>query len=180
MLPRLLILMITLALPLHAQEAKPPTEQASEPDMTLERLHAIITALDPDAQTNGSIWQLQIADTPVLIVTDAGNDRMRAIAPVREAEGLTPEDWERMMQSNFDAALDARYAVGKGMLWSVFIHPLSPLEKNQLISGIGQVVNLSTSYGTLYSGGALQFGGGDSNELQRELLDDLLKKGEEI
>jgi hypothetical protein len=41
-------------------------------------------------------------------------------------------------------------------------------------------VNLAESYGTLYSGGALQFGGGDSGALQRQLIDDLLKKGQEI
>ncbi len=176
MLPRLLILLIAFALPLSAQE----TEKTPEPPMTLERLNQIVLALDPEAKSNGRVWQFQIAEVPVLIVTDPDADRMRAIAPVREAAGLTTEELSRMMQANFDAALDARYAVGQGTLWSAFIHPLSPLEKNQLISGIGQVVNLSTSYGTLYSGGALQYGGGDSNELQRELLEDLLKKGEEI
>ena len=85
-----------------------------------------------------------------------------------------------MMQANFDSALDARYAIARGTLWSVFIHPLEALQKNELISGLGQVVNLAQSYGTLYSGGALQYGGGDSGTLQRRLIDELLKKGEEI
>ncbi len=31
------------------------------------------------------------------------------------------------MQANFDTALDARYAIAKGALWSTFIHPLSDL-----------------------------------------------------
>jgi hypothetical protein len=105
---------------------------------------------------------------------------MRAITPVRKQEDVPPEELTRLMQANFDSALDARYALAKGVLWSAFIHPLKPLEKDQLISGIGQVVNLAQSYGTLYSGGALLFGGGDSGALQRALIDDLLKKGEEI
>jgi hypothetical protein len=139
-----------------------------------------IRALDPEAQTNGTAWQLSVKDVTVLIVTDEAADRMRAITPARRAEEITPAEMTRLMQANFDSALEARYAIAKDILWSAFIHPLRPLEKDQLISGIGQVVNLAQSYGTLYSGGALQYGGGDSGALQRALIDELLKKGEEI
>ncbi|WP_371223766.1 hypothetical protein [Roseovarius sp. 2305UL8-3] len=175
--PLLLALLIAIALPLRAQSSDEP---ATEAPMTLERLNEIIMVLDPEALREGTIWQLQIAEVPVLIVTDPAADRMRAVAPVREADGLTQEELTRMMQANFDSALDGRYAIAKGMLWSTFIHPLGPLEKDQFISGLGQVVNLTQSYGTLYSGGAMQYGGGDSQGLQRALIDELLKKGEEI
>ncbi len=184
-----LILALALALaPLTAlaqEEAAPDASpdapaDAYEAPMTLETLDAIIRALDPDAKTNGTAWQMVIAEVTVLIITDTHADRMRAISFIRETEGITPEEMTRMMQANFDSALDARYAIAQGRLWAAFIHPLSPLEKNEFISGLGQVVNLTTSYGTLYSGGALQFGGGDSGALQRKLIDDLLKKGEEI
>ncbi|MEM7524503.1 MAG: hypothetical protein AAF360_12240, partial [Pseudomonadota bacterium] len=86
----------------------------------------------------------------------------------------------RLMQANFDTALDARYAVAQGRLWSVYIHPLSALGKDEFISGLGQTVNLARTYGSLYTGGALTFGGGDSNDIHRALIDDLLKKGEAI
>lgn len=189
-LPALFALLALLAGPLAvtAQTAIPEApadpyaeaEAEAEPPMTLERLDAIIRALDPEAQTNGTAWQLRVNEVTVLIVTDEAADRMRAITPVRRAEEITPEEMTRLMQANFDSALDARYAIAKEILWSAFIHPLKPLEKNQLISGIGQVVNLAQSYGTLYSGGALQYGGGDSGALQRALIDELLRKGEEI
>jgi len=39
------------------------------------------------------------------------------------------------MQANFDSALDARYAIAKGKLWSAFIHPLSELNEEQFFSG---------------------------------------------
>jgi len=107
-------------------------------------------------------------------------DRMRAMVPIASADGLTLEDHQRIAQANFDTALDARYAVANGRLWGTFIHPLSPLGKDQLISGLGQTVNIAQTYGGLYTGGAMQFGGGDSPGIQRQLLDDLLKKGEEI
>ncbi|MEM9552247.1 MAG: hypothetical protein AAGA05_13795 [Pseudomonadota bacterium] len=154
--------------------------QDAEPPMTYERLGKIIFALDPDARPEGPTFQMTVADMPILIVTDARADRMRAMVPIRDAQDLSSEDLQRMMQANFDTALDARYAIAGGRLWAVFIHPLAPLEKDQFISALGQTVNVARTYGTLYSGGAQQYGGGDSGNLQRELIDELLKKGEEI
>ncbi len=179
MLRRLLLAsFVLLTLPLAAQETTPDPQP--EAPMTLARLDEILRALDPEAQNNGSVWQLTINEVQVLIVTDVAADRMRAITPVAKTEDLTPADVTRVLQANFDTALDARYAIAQEILWSAFIHPLAPLEKDQLISGLGQVVNLAQSYGTLYSGGALSYGGGDSGALQRALIDELLKKGEEI
>ncbi len=159
--------------PLAAQEA--------EPGMTPERLAAIVTAIDPDVRTDrGRVFEMTIDDVPVLIVTDARADRMRAMVPIRSADGVEPEELRRLMQANFDTALDARYAVANGRLWAVFIHPLSPLERDQFLSGLAQTVNLAKTYGTLYSGGLGHFGGGDSNRLYQQLLDELLQKGEDL
>lgn len=174
----LLVSLVLLSLPLAAQEPAP--DPAPEPPMTLERLDTIIRAVDPEAQSNGSLWQLTVNEVQVLIVTDESADRMRAMTPVAKTEDLTPEDLNRILQANFDTALDARYAIAKDLLWAAFIHPLKPLEKDEFISGLGQVVNLAQSYGTLYSSGALHYGGGDSGALQRVLIDDLLKKGEDL
>ena len=99
---------------------------------------------------------------------------------IRSAGNIPAEELMRVMQANFDAALDARYAVAQGRLWSVFIHPLGDLNKDEFLSGLGQVVNLALTYGSSYTSGALTFGGGDSNELHRALIDKLLKKGEDI
>src|SRR6056297_1663675 len=186
MLRRLLLTcLVLLPLNLAAQEPAPdptdtPEAEATEPPMTLDRLDTILRPLDPDLKSNGTMWQMTINEVHVLIVTDETADRMRAITPVTKSDEVSTEDMQRILQANFDTALDARYALAKDILWSAFIHPLKPLEKDQLISGLGQVVNLAQSYGTLYSAGALQYGGGDSGALQRALIDDLLKKGEEI
>ncbi len=165
-----------------AQTAEPDAlaETEAEAAMTVERLRTILTALDPDIVTDGSRFQITIQDVPVLVVTDFRADRMRAVVPIRSADGMTPEELMRILQANFDTALDARYAVAQGRLWGVFIHPLSSLDQEGLISGIGQTVNIALTYGSLYSGGAVQYGKGDSSGLQRELIDELLKKGEEI
>ncbi|NVO57110.1 hypothetical protein HW561_15055 [Rhodobacteraceae bacterium B1Z28] len=169
---RLALALIFMAGSLAAQEAEPP--------MDYERLGKIIFALDPDAQPTGPGFELTISDVPVLVITDVNADRMRAMVAISSAADLSPEDLQRMMQANFDSTLDARYAIANGTLWAAFIHPLSRLDRDQLISGLAQTVNIANTYGTLYSGGVAEFGGGDSNDLQRALIEELLKKGEEI
>ncbi|WP_425044623.1 hypothetical protein [Primorskyibacter sp. S87] len=169
---RTVLFCLCLAVPVAAQEAEPP--------MSYERLGRILFALDPETRPNGPGFELTIQGLPVVVVTDPAADRMRAMVPVRSSDEMSEDELRRVLQANFDTALDARYAVANGVLWAVFIHPLSPLEKNQLISGLAQTVNVALSYGTLFSGGAMQFGGGDSGRLQRQLIDDLLKKGEDI
>lgn len=157
---------------LHAQDAEPP--------MTIERMTQIVKALDPGAELGGAGFTLTIDDVPVVIVTDMNANRMRAMVPIRSAEGMTFDEMQRLMQANFDSALDARYAIAQGRLWGVFIHPFAELERDQLISGIAQTVNVAKSYGTLYSSGAGQFGAGDSGRLQRQLIEELLDRGQDI
>lgn len=148
--------------------------------MTMDRMGDIVTALDADARFTGSGYEFTIDDVSVLIVADVRANRMRAMVPIRAADDLTAEELERVMQANFDSALDARYAIANGRLWGVFIHPLAELQRDQLISGIAQTVNVAMTYGGLYSSGAGQFGVGDSGDLQAELLQRLLDQGQDI
>lgn len=169
----LLCLVATLGAAQTVPEASAPEER-----MTVERLAQIVKAVDPEAVLRGTAMELTIQDVPVLIVTDARADRMRAMVPIRAADGLDAKELLRLMQANFDSALDARYAVAQGRLWGVYIHPLSALEREQFLSGLAQTVNVARTYGQTYSGGAQVFGGGDSNGLYQELLEGL--KGQEL
>jgi len=173
------MLAIGLSWSVQAQVNAPESEPAAV-NMTVDRMEAILTALDPDVERAGPAFRLTVGDVPLLVVTDDRADRMRAMVPIRSAEGLSDTDLMRMMQANFDTALDARYAVAEGRVWAVFIHPLSPLKRDQLISGLGQTVNLAVSYGSLFSSGAGQFGRGDSSGEQQKLLERLQRKGEDI
>lgn len=177
-------LLLTLALVLagtlgFAQQDEAPAPDP-EPPMTFERLAAIIVNIDQDAQLRGAAIEFTIQDIPVIVVADPRADRMRAMVPIRSADGLEPEELMRLMQANFDSALDARYAVANGRLWSVYIHPFAPLQAGQFVSGLAQTVTAAQTYGTLYSSGGAQFGGGDSGALQRQLLERLLERGQDI
>lgn len=151
-----------------------------EPPMTLMRMIDILQAVDPEARVVDRVIELTIDGIPIIVITDPRADRMRAMVPIRSADGLDPAELMRLMQANFDSALDARYAVAQGRLWGVFIHPLSPLEKDQLLSGLVQTINVARTYGSLYSGGASVFGGGDTNDIYRGLLEELQDLGEDI
>lgn len=155
------------------------SENDSSP-MTYERLAAIVGALDANATIGIRGMQFTVQEVPVTIIVDARANRMRAFSPFKTLDGVDGQTLYRMMQANFDSALDARYAIAKGYLISVFIHPLGELQKDQFIEGVGQVVNLVKTFGTAYTSGAMTFGGGDSQNLHRELIDELLKKGKEI
>lgn len=166
------IFILLFGVSVQAQEAEPP--------MTMSRLGEILFALDPEAQSTATSVEMTLDGIPVIVVADPVADRMRAMVPIRSAEGMSPEEMLRVMQANFDSTLDARYAVAQGRLWGVFIHPLSPLEKDQLLSALVQTINIARTYGQAYSGGAQVFGGGDSTGIYRDLLEELQRKGQEL
>lgn len=158
----------------------PDTAEAPEGTMTLDRMDEIVHKLDENAVREGGMWSFKIADVPVTIVTDEKNDRMRIMVAIRKVDEVDDAELMRLLQADFDSALDARYAVAHDILWSAYIHPLAALHDRQFISAIGQTVNLALTYGTSYTSGELVFGGGDSQQLlRRKLIDDLQKKGEE-
>ncbi|MEM8975909.1 MAG: type III secretion system chaperone [Pseudomonadota bacterium] len=150
-----------------------------EGQMTLTRIDEILRRLDENvkAPRPGS-WQLTISERPVIIVTDIINNRMRIISPISKTEGMPEELLTRLMQANFDTALDARYAIAKGLLWATYIHPLRALHDRQFISAIGQTVNLALTFGSTFSSGGMSFGGGDSRDIiRKQLIEKLMKKG---
>ncbi len=164
------------------KKAEPDAKKkTAEPEgtMTLARMDTIIRRLDEKAKApRPGSWQFTISERPVIIVTDVRNDRMRIISPISKAEGLPPELMKRLMQANFDTALDARYAIARGVVWATFIHPLRALHDRQFISAIGQTVNLAITFGTTFSSGGMSYGGGDSRDIiRKQLIEKLLKKG---
>jgi len=99
----------------------------------------------------------------LMVLTDQRANRMRIMMPIREFDPEEVEDLQLAliaMHANYDRALDARYAVHEGVLWSVFIHPLGSLTSGDLANAIAQVQTLRDNTGTTYSSTDLLFGGG--------------------
>lgn len=146
------------------------------PAMTAERLGVIILKIDEEAIQDGSSWYFHVEGLETAVVYDVAADRMRILIPIGPVEELVAEDLERMMQANFDSALDARYAIAQGMLWGVFIHPLSSLSDDEFLVGLGQTANVVVTYGSSYSSGLFIYGNGDSSEIERQRLIEKLRK----
>lgn len=175
MKPQFWLLLCTLALAncSLAQDDDRDTREL----MTVERMEELILRVDENARQEDNTWLFTIGTLEALLVYDESADRMRVMIPINEADALPPEELERLLQANFDSALDARYAIANDLLWAVFLHPLSSLTDKDFLLGLGQTANIVTSFGTTYSSGLFIYGGGDTQAIeQQELLDDLLKE----
>ena len=185
---RLVLISGFFAICLHSQISSAQGDQflplddlPSNGSMTVDNLESIVARLDDNYQRDGGLIQFSYAQTEITIVTDETANRMRIIVPILSADLLDAEELYRLLQANFDSALDARYALAQGILWSTFIHPLSSLTEIDFLSGIGQTINSADSFGITYSSGEIIYGGGDSDAIhQRELIDQLQEQGRSI
>ena len=178
LLPIVMLLYGLASSPLSAQEQKeeqreekkaPVQEKRIQP-MDLDRLHKLILRVDPEAVRQDNQWRLTLREFPLQVIVDPQANRMRAMTPVAKSDQTPKAVLYRMLQADFDAALDARYAIGHGYIWSTFIHPLSSLHSEDFMSALGQVVIAAETFGSTFSSGALVFGGGDSNEEHEKLF----------
>lgn len=153
-----------------------PREVAPEMDEALGRIGEVIEALDGEAQRQGNNWQFTVEERTLLVVTDAAAGRMRIMTAIAEASALPEGAMARLLQANFDTALDARYAIADGLVWGTFIHPLDSLTTRDFASGVLQTKTLADTFGTTFSSGALNYGGGDSGAILEEQIEQLLKE----
>lgn len=161
-----------------APDTSPEASDLPPTAMAAVALLTIVTTIDEEAQLTANGATFTIDETTVTLVFDVNADRMRLFSQIAPSDGLSGPQFRRLMQANFDTALDARYAVAQGQLWSTFIHPLTSLTQDDFVSALAQTVTLVKTYGTTYSSGAMSFGGGDSNAEIQKLLESLLEENE--
>ena len=164
-----------------APDAAPPgnSELDEETQAALDVIAAVVDQIDPDAKRNGNSWELTLEERKILVVTDVSAGRMRVMTPIAAADQLPDEGLMRLLQANFDTALDARYAVAQNLVWGTFIHPLKSLNARDFASGVLQTKALADTFGTTFSSGILSYGAGDSGAIIGEQLEELLKELED-
>ncbi len=131
----------------------------SDEPMTNKRMGSIVRKLSKNVEGRPGFWQFEYNQKIVLIITDEAHNRMRIMTPIVEQKKISNKEMVVLLESNFDRALDAKYALNEGILWSVFTHPLGELQKDQFIDAVKQVVTLAEQYGTTYTSSDLVFGG---------------------
>ena len=127
--------------------------------MTNARLGELIHELSGEVQGQLGYWKMKVSNRDVLIITDESHNRMRIMSAITTDTDLNSEELHHLLSANFDRALDSKYAISQGTLWSIFTHPLAELTDEQFIGCVGQVVTLADNFGGSYSSGNLFFGG---------------------
>ena len=94
----------------------------------------------------------------VYLLTDPANDRMQLIASVAAADQVDPRVFNILLQANHFLTVDARYSVSNGVIYAVYLHPISSLTEDELVSGLEQVIALSNNFGTTFSSGKIELG----------------------
>ena len=132
--------------------------------MNNEKLNTIYTTVSDTIEGNSGRWRFMIEDIVFISITDENNNRMRIISPITASENLTDDTIRASLVANFHSALDVKYAVSDGVLWSVFIHPLKELSEEQVKSAISQVFYANKNFGTTYASSSLVFPGSLQNK----------------
>lgn len=151
-------------LALKAQPIEIPNQQIIPPSGDLGRsmnnleLRRLLGKLVGNVDGQDGVWKIVYKGIPMAIITSPPHDRMRIVSPIPNRKVNQPSEMTTLLKANFDRALDARYALYQGRLWSVYLHPLSSLTEAELGSALDQVANLVKTYGNTYSSGHLYFG----------------------
>ena len=127
--------------------------------MSNSRLDELIRRIATVIEGEPGNWRIDFRGRHLFVLTDEAHNRMRVMTPITEEDDLNDADRQILLAANFDRALDAKYAVSSGYLWSVFTHPLAELADDQFLDAVQQVKNLADNYGTTYASSDLKFGG---------------------
>ncbi|NQY67280.1 MAG: hypothetical protein HRT72_06105 [Flavobacteriales bacterium] len=95
-------------------------------------------------------WQLKFHDRILMIISDETHNRMRILTTVISKKDIKRADYAKMIEAQFDRALDIKYALFHETLWSVYIHPLKELTHDQFLEALKQVYLGAANYGGSY------------------------------
>lgn len=157
----------------------PIAEPSAAALASLDMIGKALKEIDDTIERDGNGWQFQLEGTQIIVISDPLAERMRIMVPIIQADSLSQELLGRVMQANFDSALDARYAIANGLLWGTYIHPLTGLSEEEFLSGLGQTISIVQTFGTSFSSGEVVFGGGDSQGIVEEQIEEQEKEREE-
>ncbi|MEM9558442.1 MAG: hypothetical protein AAGC60_29590 [Acidobacteriota bacterium] len=117
-----------------------------------------LRSIGRDVEVDDNVVNFTFEDVPIALIFDTAADRMRLISPIVESERIDETMLLHAMEANFHSVLDARYAISSGLVWSVFLHPLSDLSGELLRSAVEQVAIARLTFGNEYTSGLLFFG----------------------
>ena len=137
-------------------------------DMNNEKLGIILEKISDKIEGKSGNWQIVYGEQVLFVLTDEVNNRMRIFTPIADQKDIDKEALVTMLEANFHAALDAKYALYSGFVVSLYTHPLKELTPYQFEDAFKQVAVAAQNFGTTYSSTDLIFGGGATEETPTE------------
>jgi len=128
-------------------------------DMSYKQIDKIVRQTCDSVSGGDGGWQLFVEDRLLILIADQSHNRMRIISPIADRQSLEDVELENALIANFHSALDVKYAISEGVLWSAFIHPLKELSDHQLRDAVSQVYSAAETFGTSYQSTELFFPG---------------------
>ena len=133
--------------------------QSAFDKMTNEKMGKILQRETQEVDGESGRWQVAYLERVLYIITDENANRMRVMTPIIEEAKMAEDSMKKLLEANFDRALDAKYSLYEGYVWSVFTHPLNELTVEQFKDAMKQVATLADRYGSTYSSTDFVFGG---------------------
>ncbi len=133
-------------------------------NMNNEGLEKVFREFVDTLSGQAGAWEMVVNDQYIICITDESHNRMRIISPIVEVNRMTEEELLNCMKANFHTALDVKYAISDGVLWSTFIHPLKELSEDQVADALAQVYNAAVTFGSSYSSTDLFFPGSEKEK----------------
>lgn len=119
--------------------------------MTPQQIEQALRLRFDNLKANGERFQARCGDHDLIVVADGETDRLRIMVPVAAVDRDDGFTFRRLLEANFSSALDARYAIFNGVLWALYLAPLSSLTTHQVDCAVTQVLELARSTGTGYT-----------------------------
>ncbi len=129
--------------------------------MTIIQMDNIFKNASDSVQGDQGRWQIKYKEIWIYVITDVNNNRMRIIAPIAKVDELEEKHFIKSLEANFHTALDIKYAISDGFMWSIFVHPFKELTNRQVTDALSQVYSGVATFGYTYSSGDLMFPGND-------------------
>ncbi|MCI5054649.1 MAG: YbjN domain-containing protein [Flavobacteriales bacterium] len=127
--------------------------------MNNEKLQKILVSVCDSVQGRLGYWQMKYGKANLMMITDEKHNRMRIITPIAQEKDLEDKHYKESLKANFHTALDVKYAISEGYMWSIFVHPLKELSADQVKDAIRQVYFAAATFGYTYSSTDLVFPG---------------------
>ncbi len=126
--------------------------------LNVQSISEILDEVSTLLESGEGCWKVEYGNRVLFLIVDEEHDRMRMMTPILKEKDLDEGDLWEVMEANFDRSLDARYAIGDGVLWSLFLHPLTDLSRNLFLDGLDQVVTLANNFGGSFCSSDIIFG----------------------